>query len=221
MIIPVSLRKEILDNLHKGHLGIEKCKAKARQSVFWPKMSTEIEEKIKTCEICQKYQRNKTKEPMISHEIPKEPWKKLAADISEFRGQQYLVIVDYYSKYPEVARLRGKGSQAVIEIMKPIFARQGIPDELIADNNPFGSREMNIFAKEWNFKITTSSPRYPQSNGQAERFVNIVKTIMKKCSEDESDPNIGLLHYRNTPITGLEYSPASWAGNSKILSLVN
>ena len=73
---------------------------------------------------------------------------------------------------------------------------------------PFASYEMKTFAKDWNFKITTSSPRYPQSNGQSESFVKIIKTILRKCTQDGADPNLALLGYRNTPITGMKYSPS-------------
>ncbi|KAK3777253.1 hypothetical protein RRG08_007516 [Elysia crispata] len=76
--------------------------------------------------------------------------------------------------------LRGKGTKSVVDVLKPILAKQGIPEELVADNNPFGSKEMRRFAKDCDLKITTSSPHYLQSNGETEHFVNNVKTILKK-----------------------------------------
>ncbi len=83
--------------------------------------------------------------------------------------------------------------------MKNVFACQGIPEILIADNMPFGAHEFRKFANEWNFQLVTSSPRYPQSNGLAEKYVGILKMMLRKCHEDNSDPNLGLLRYRNTP----------------------
>ncbi|XP_012940989.1 uncharacterized protein K02A2.6 [Aplysia californica] len=85
---------------------------------------------------------------------------------------------------------------------------------------PFSSYKMKEFATSWNFEIKTSSPRYPQSNGQSERFVNIVKTMFRKCTEEGSDPNLALLGYRNTPITGLPYSPAQLLMGRKLNDLV-
>ena len=73
---------------------------------------------------------------------------------------------------------------------------------------PFGSREFREFARDWSIKVTTSSPVYPQSNGQAERFVQTLKNLFKKADEDGRDPYLALLEYCNTPIAGLEYSPA-------------
>ncbi|GFO32906.1 transposon ty3-i Gag-Pol polyprotein [Plakobranchus ocellatus] len=73
---------------------------------------------------------------------------------------------------------------------------------------PFNSYEMKQFAKEWNFTITTCSPTYAQSNGQSERYIQTVKNLIRKAVEENNDPNLALLSYRNIPIYGLEKSPA-------------
>jgi len=92
--------------------------------------------------------------------------------------------------------------------MKSQFARHGIPSEVMADNMPFASAAMQRFAASWNFRIITSSPLYPKSNGMAERAIQTVKRLPKKAEQDGSDPYIALLQYRNAPIAGLEFSPA-------------
>ena len=108
------------------------------------------------------------------------------------------MVVDYHSKFPELASLHSKNAFSIIQAMKLIFAHQGIPEILVADNMPFGSQEFKKFASEWNFPLVTSSPCYPQSNGQAEKYVGILKMLLRKCWEDNSDPNLALLRYRNT-----------------------
>ena len=208
LIIPEAERQFALERLHTGHQGMEKTKSYARDIVYWPGMSKDIDNMISNCKVCQKYRRNNVKEPIQQHEIPEERWQKLGADIFHFGKEDYLILVDYYSKYPELAKLKSKSATAVIQAMKIIFARQGIPETVIADNMPFGSVEFRQFAKDWNFTIVTSSPRYPQSNGEAEKYVGIVKMMLRKCKEDGTDPNLALLRYRNTPITGMKYSPA-------------
>ena len=95
---------------------------------------------------------------------------------------------------------------AAINALKSVFARHGIPQELVADNNPFGSYEFRSFAREWGFKFTPSSPHYKQSNGQAERYVGVVKNMLRKSSKGEI--YIALLQYRNTPLRGIHKSPA-------------
>ena len=66
---------------------------------------------------------------------------------------------------------------------------------------PFASYQFKSFAEEWGITVTTSSPGVPQSNGQAERFVQ--KRMLKRAEEDGQDQYLALLEYRNTPVSGL------------------
>ena len=87
--------------------------------------------------------------------------------------------------------------------MKTIFTRHGIPSDLVADNNPYNSSEFLKFSKEYGFNFIASSPTYPQSNGLSEMGVKIMKSILKKCDNQE----LGLLEYLNMPLTDMDYSP--------------
>jgi hypothetical protein len=62
------------------------------------------------------------------------------------------LVVDYFSKYPEVTRINHKNSEAVILAMKEMFARHGIPEKIIADNMPFNSLRFRDFAREWELR---------------------------------------------------------------------
>ena len=145
---------------------------------------------------------------MIPHDIPDRPFQKIAADICEYGNKNYLIVMDYFSKWLEIIPIVTKRSGELIKRFRSFFATHGIPEELIADNMPFSSYEFRVFANSWNFKIVTSSPRYPQSNGQAEKCVHIAKRILKKCTEDRCDYYTSLLEYRNTPIPGINSTPA-------------
>ncbi len=208
LIIPEKLRPDILRRIHESHLGMEKCKSRARAVVYWPGMSADIERLVAKCSTCLKHQRSNQKEPLKQHTVPARAWQKLGTDIFEYKSKSYLVIVDYYSKFPEISLLKDKSSQAVITSMKSVFARHGIPDEVVADNMPFSSKECLQFAQEWGFKISTSSPHYPQSNGMSERTIQTIKNLLRKADDEGNDPYIALLEYRNTPITGMQESPA-------------
>ena len=78
---------------------------------------------------------------------------------------------------------------------------------VIADNMPFNSREFKTFATSWNFQVVTSSPGYPQSNGLVDN-VQTIKHLFKKAHDEDKDAEMALLEFRNTPITGLDQSPA-------------
>ena len=130
-------------------------------------MCQEINDMIARCSVCAKFRKANQREPLIPHEIPALPWQKVGADIFYFGGNTYLIIVDYFSKFPEVCLLqKGKTAGTVIKHRKSIFSRHGIPEIVIAVNMPFNSFEMKSFAREFGFQMKTSSPEYPQSNGQ-------------------------------------------------------
>ncbi|CAB4023546.1 sec1 family domain-containing 2 [Paramuricea clavata] len=154
------------------------------------------------------HQRSNQKEPLKPHTVPARAWQKLGTDIFEYKSKSYLVIVDYYSKFPEISLLQDKSSQAVITSMKSVLARHGIPDEVVADNMPFSSKVCLQFAQEWGFKISTSSPHYSQSNGMSEHTIQTITNLLRKADDEGNDPYIALLEYRNTPITGMQESPA-------------
>jgi hypothetical protein len=85
-------------------------------------------------------QSQESEEPMIPHDIPDRPWQKVGADLFEIAGKDYLVIVDYYSKYPEVMLLCDKTASTVVMHFKSVCARQKISEEFVTDNMPFQSR---------------------------------------------------------------------------------
>ncbi|XP_033731071.1 uncharacterized protein K02A2.6-like [Pecten maximus] len=205
IIVPKTLRREMLKTIHSSHLGIVKCKSRARELLYWPGMSSEIEDTVSKCSTCATNSRKNPKEPLIMTGNPNRPWSVISADIFEFQGHNYLVTIDHYSKWPELSKLDNMGSKNTMLYLKSQMSRYGIPDKLITDNGPqFANEEFKKFSKTYGFEHTTSSPRYPQANGQAERTVQTVKNILKKSE----DPYKGLLAYRNTVIEDLGLSLA-------------
>ena len=212
IVIPASMRRDMLAKIHVGHLGEVKCKNRARQVMFWPRMTTDIETVVKNCEACIKYRNKQQKEPLLSLPIATDPWTHVATDLFDYNKKHYLVCVDSYSNFPEVERIPSQTSEAVITVLQKIFSRQGIPDILYSDNGPcYDSEEFRRFADSWKFKHATSSPTYPQSNGLAERTVQTVKNIFEKCDEAGDNKHLALMIYRSTPLESGE-SPAELLG---------
>ena len=114
LIVPHSWRKEMLDRIHESHQGIVKCKQRARDILFWPGMSSQIEDKVSKCSTCSQFQRAQPKEPMVIPELPDRPWAKIGSDLFELNGAHYLLSVDYYSKWIEIAKLSNINSNNVI-----------------------------------------------------------------------------------------------------------
>ncbi|KAI7804246.1 hypothetical protein IRJ41_003255 [Triplophysa rosa] len=201
IVIPQSLRPDMMRRLHEGHLGAEKCKRRARTAVYWPRMNGDIDRMVSSCEICLKHQAKQQKEPMIIIQPPSEPWQEIGTDLFFLDGKNYLLVIDYLSNYPEMALLPNTSAACVISYMNSIFARHGIPQIVCSDNGPcYSSKEFQDFAVEYDFKHVTSSPLYPQSNGKAEKGVHIVKQLLKKAASSKGDPYLALLNYRASPL---------------------
>ena len=201
IVIPRTLQKQVLERLHNAHQGIDRMKRRARQAVYWPKMNEQIEIIANRCNTCLKHKPSKPKEPLIPHTVPTRPWEKLGTDLFQIGKQHFIVLTDYYSLYPELYELKKTGCTQVLAVLKDAFARHGIPSEIVSDNgSQFTARPFKKFSREWDFLHTTSSPRYPRSNGLAESSVKTIKTMIKKCIDTNSDIQKGLLAIRNTPL---------------------
>ena len=204
IVVPKALQRQTLQKIHTGHQGIQRCRLRAQSSVWWPGISQIIANMVQQCNTCAKH-RSPRCEPMIPTPLPDYPWQMVSSDLFQLNGAHYLLVVDYFSRYPEAIKLRSTTSQHVIEALKNIFAHHGIPETVFSDNGPqYASREFVAFAKAYNFDHRTSSPHYAQSNGHAERAVKTVKKLLQEAD----DPHLVLLSYRATPFPWCQLSPA-------------
>jgi len=203
LYIPNNLRKAVLTMIHSGHLGEVKCLRRASNIVWWPKISVDIRKLIKDCRICEEF-RHIPKEPLITTSLPERPWWRLAADFFEWKGQHYLVLVDYFSRYILCRKLQDTSATSLISVMQEWLSTFGIPHTLVSDNgSQFISDKFQTFLKLMDVTHITSSPRYPQSNGEAERAVQTVKKLLNK----NDNLHMALCAYRDSPLQN-GYSPA-------------
>ena len=104
-MVPESLQQETLAKLHHGHQGIVRCRLRAQNSVWWPGISQRIKDVIEHCSVCVKHSTPHRK-PLMPTVLPDYPWQSVAMDLFVLNGVNYVVIVDYFSRYPEVIKLR-------------------------------------------------------------------------------------------------------------------
>ena len=196
LIIPTAKREEVLKQLHCAHQGIVACKRQARESVYWPGMTLEIEAMIKKCEICLSYSKSNSPEPLILRPVPDHVWQDVAMDFMRLQNEDYIVMVDYFSKFVEIQKLTSKTATSVVSVLKRTFRTHGIPARLFSDGGPpFDSRVYLEFLREYKIEHRLSSPKYPQSNGMIERTIQTVRGLLTKCK----DGNLAMIHYNNTP----------------------
>ena len=124
LAVPKTIQAKMLSCTQESHEGTVKCKQRTRNILFWPGMNSQIEDIISQCA---QFRKAQLAEPLISHEILNRAWSKIATDLYHLNGPQYLILVEYYSKLPEVVPLNGTKTGPVMAAMKSIFARQGIP----------------------------------------------------------------------------------------------
>ena len=207
LLIPSTLRKRILEQIHEGHQGIEKCMLRAREAVFWPGISNDIHEIVEKCGICQAS--SKLAKPLGNvSEVPPHAWHTLGTDLFYWNKIDCLVVGDYFSKYLIIRKLPNSSTHAVIKELGLIFTEFGRPFILRSDNGPcYASREFHNFLSFYQVSHITSSPHYPQSNGFAEALVGIAKKLMEKSVKDGKPWNYSLMQYRTTPISANLPSP--------------
>ena len=135
LVIPTQLRNDVLSQLHMAHQGVTKTLQKAMQSVFWPGLRRRIEDKCQSCQACLKSEGSQKKEPLIPFPIPNTPFEMVGVDLFHLNGSNYLLLVDYLSKWPVVKHLpKSTSSGVVIKCLREIFADFGQADVIVSDN---------------------------------------------------------------------------------------
>ncbi|BES87348.1 Hypothetical protein NTJ_00154 [Nesidiocoris tenuis] len=215
IVIPRLLRELVLDKIHSSHLGISKCRNLAKDTVWWPGISQDIDRKVRDCFICAQHQRTMS-EPLIPTEFPSLPWSMIGADFLKAKGENYLIIQDYFSRFLLIHRVSSNNATTTIKVLKQVFSYHGVRHRFRSDNGaPFNSYEFKKFADHYGFEIVTSSPTYPQSNGLAESAVKTAKHLILKCNSWEE----GLLLYNATALQN-GYSPSKLLMGRKLRTTV-
>jgi transposase InsO family protein len=221
VVIPYELRASIKKRLHSSHLGYESMLRRARGTVFWPGMNSDIKQIADACEVCQQMKPKNVQEPLKQHADGDEPWQKIGLDFFQIADKYYLVAVDYYSNFIELDQLTTLTSTRTITLLKKHFSRYGIPRMIVSDGGPqFTSQEFDSFTKSWGITHVISSPMHQRANGKAESAVKIMKNLLTKTHKEGGDTYEAILEQRNTPRQDTGRSPAEMMFNRKTRSFL-
>ncbi len=223
IVIPKSLRRHILQELHQSHAGMAKMKSLAREYVWWPNCDAEIESEVRRCTICATQSAEPSKAPLHHWEQPKGAWQRIHIDFAgPFASQMWLIVVDAYSKWLEVIPMKNNTTtKATVDTLRLLFAAHGLPIQLVSDNGPqYTSEEFRTFCTRSGIKHTLTAPYHPSSNGEAERCVQTFKKAMEKLLKDGKDVPTSLatflLSYRTTPHGTTGKKPSELMGRKNL-----
>lgn len=201
-VIPTSCRQRVLSILHKAHPGIVRMKALSRCYVYWPGLDSDIQSVAATCAQCQQALKAPTKTCLSSWPTPLHAWYRVHIDFAgPMNGLWYFILVDAYSKYPEVFTMATTTTQVTVSKLREHISRFGNMEKLVSDNGPqFQSAEFAAFCGAEDIEHIRTAPYMPMSNGLAERFVDTFKRSMIKASKiDNTAIQEFLRIYRATP----------------------
>jgi len=216
VVIPPKYQAQILEELHWEHLGMVRSKALARSYFWFPGIDQCIEELIRSCDVCLTLKNDPPPSPLYPWKYPEKPWSRVHFDFFEFRTKMYLLGICSYSKWLEVVPMKSTTSERTVDETRKLCSQHGIPDQIVTDNGPqFIAEEYDTFCKSNGIKHTLTPPYHPESNGQAERSVQIAKNALKKHFLEQK-PGVSeskrlasfLLTYRTTPHTVTGRTPA-------------
>ena len=224
VVIPSSLRSQVLAELHEGHLGIVKMKSLARTYFWWPGLDKDIEHLARQCPHCHDNRNIPEKAPCHWWQWPDSPWHRIHVDFAgPFLGSNFLVVVDAFSKWPEVIQMTSTTAERTISELRTLFAHNGIPHQLMSDNGPqFSCDLFKQFMANNGIKHVTSAPYHPATNGLAERFVQTFKRALRSMRAEkgsiEQKLNRFLMRYRNAPHCTTNDSPSLLFLNRRLRS---
>ena len=223
VVIPQKHRRKVLKLLHAGHPGTTRMKY-----AWWPGINKDIEDYSKSCTSCATAGRDPTRVPLHQWELPLRPWQRVHIDYAgPFKGKMWLLLIDAFSKWPEIHEMKSTTAEATISKLKHIFAAQGLPERIVSDNSPqFAASEFQQFCNSRGIVHSTIAPYYPRFNGEVERLVATFKNSIEKANPSSNEQLQNslinfLARYRATPHTVTGQTPSEMLNCRRIRTLLD
>ena len=223
IVIPKSLQQKAIDIAHETHQGLSKTKALLREKIWFLGIDELVKKTIDSCLACQAVGRSAPPEPIKQAEMPKGPWETLHIDFCGPlpSGEYLLVLIDRYSRYPEVEIVRSTKAACVIPKLDKIFTVHGIPYKIVSDNGPpFNGDDFDRYMKALGIEHDPVTPYWPQANGEVERFNQPLEKMLQAAEVEgkiwRQELNRFLLQYRTTPHCTTKVAPSELLFNRKI-----
>ena len=180
-------------------------------------MNFDIETMVKECPSCSSNQTMPPKAEPVPWPEATKSWQRIHIDYcGPFFGKTFLVVIDAYSKWPEIVLMNGTDTTKTIQALREMFWRYGLPEILVSDNGTqFKNLKFEEFTRANGIRHIFTPPYHPASNGQVERYNSTFKRFIKKLAQNGqvTEWNLKvkefLFTYRSTPHTVIKCTPAS------------
>ncbi|UYV83454.1 hypothetical protein LAZ67_23001089, partial [Cordylochernes scorpioides] len=234
ILVPVSLRNELLSFAHKAHQGIVRTKQRLRESYWWPGMNKDVEDLVTKWWVCKNHDKRikSIRVPITPVERPANPWTKLGLDIvgpfidTEIGFRFAITLIEYTSKWPEVFCTNKTTSKVIIKFLEDVFSREGFSREIVTDKGtPFISEEFEDFLGSNGIKHIRSTNYHPACNGEVENFNKTLKSTVLTAhlqhTEVKRTIQLFLREYRSTPHTVTKQTPSAVLHGRTLRTLVH
>ncbi|XP_062704531.1 uncharacterized protein K02A2.6-like [Aedes albopictus] len=213
-VVPTKLREKTLSLAHDGHPMTAKLKSIFRERVWWPGLSTDAEEWVKTCQTCATNGRPEKPTPMKRILAPQTVWESIAVDFNgtyaRYGGVSILLIVDYRSRYLIARPVKSTSFEQTKHVLEEVFAREGFPKNIRSDNGPpFNGEEYRAYCADRGIEAVFSTPLFPQQNGLVENYMKLVNKAMASavgngsCFKEELQAAVNAHNASAHSVTGL------------------
>ena len=187
-IVPKNLQSIYINKIHAGHLGINKSLQNAQEYLFWKGYTKDISEAIDKCTLRQENVPSNPQHFQYISEVPPHPWHTLGTDLFYHRKQDYVVFVDYFSKFLIVRKLPNSTTGAIVKELSITFSEYGIPFIIWSDNGPYySSQESKTFVRD---------------------LYHVSKNLIEKAIQSDKPWHSFIQEYRITPLSSTIPSPA-------------
>jgi hypothetical protein len=215
IVIPASMREQVVALAHSGHQGIVKTKSYIRSRVWFPGIDQLVERRVQQCHHCQAAGQRTAYEPLCPSPMPHGAWQEVSGD---FKGPMtdgcyWYVNHCEYSRWASVDRIRATSFECVKPILEHLFITFGVPLKYKTDNGPpFQSHLFACFAKHWGFKHRKITPLWPRANAEVESFMQKLNKVDRRAAASGKSRNqelqAFLVAYRATPHSTTKVPPA-------------
>ena len=214
VVVPASLRSEVLDVLHSSHGGVSSMVARSSSSVWWPQMQEKINLRRVICRSCDVSAPSQPAAPASPLPSPEYPFDMICSDFFSYGGHKYLIIVDRFSNWISVYKTAKGGAETLVKLLRRHFVTYGASSELASDGGcEYVASVTQKFLSQWGVRHRLASAYHPHSNQRAELGTKIAKRLIRENTDqsgslDNDSFARSMLNYRNTPCRDTNLSPA-------------